>query len=54
MYLHWTVIPAVLQPLTLYVGRPIRLHVLRSLLPRVPRSAQVLGAYGQRLIKRRR
>ena len=44
----------VLRPLRLYVGRPLRLHVLRRLLPLVPRSVQVFGAYGKRLMTRRR
>jgi hypothetical protein len=43
-----------LRPIRLYVGRPIRLHLLRRLLPLVPQSVQVFGAYGKRLMKRRR
>jgi hypothetical protein len=33
-----------LRPLRLYVGRPIRLHLLRRLLPFAPRSVQWFGA----------
>lgn len=33
-----------LRPLRLYVGRPIRLHLLRRLLPSAPRSVQWFGA----------
>jgi hypothetical protein len=43
-----------LRPIRLYVGRPIRLHLLPRLLPLVPRSVQSCGAYGKRLVKRRR
>jgi hypothetical protein len=43
-----------LRPIWLYVDRPIRLHLLRRLLPFVPRSVQWFGAYGKRLVKRRR
>ncbi len=43
-----------LRPIRLYVGRPIRLHLLRRLLPFAPRSVQWFGAYGKRLVKRRR
>jgi hypothetical protein len=43
-----------LRPIWLYVGRPIRLHLLRRLLPLVLRSVQWFGAYGKRLVKRRR
>lgn len=42
------------RPIRLFVGRPIRLHLLRRLLPFVPRSVQWFRAYGKRLVKRRR
>jgi hypothetical protein len=45
--------PHALFPLH-YLLRPIRLHLLRRLLPLVPRSVQWFGAYGKRLVKRRR
>jgi hypothetical protein len=45
---------SLLRPIRLYVGRPIRLHRLRRLLPLVPRSVQWFGACGKRLAKRRR
>jgi hypothetical protein len=45
---------SLLRPLRLYVGCPIWLHLLRRLLPFVPRSVQWFGACGKRLAKRRR
>jgi hypothetical protein len=42
-----------LRPMRLYVGRPIRLYLLRRLLPCIPQPVQAIGAFGKRLVKRR-
>ena len=43
-----------LRPMRLYVGRPLRLHLLWRLRPYVPRLVQALWASGKRLLQHRR